>query len=214
MSTADQSSSERVYRQTKERILSGDARGGELLSEVEVATALGVSRTPVHEAFLRLAAEDLLHLMPRRGAVVVPPTVGEAVDLLEMRVALETAAVRRVLRSPDSVGRLVGELEALLDEQRSGASSGDLRQYAAADDAFHRHIVEIAGNSIGQRFYCSLSDRQRRMLAGAVEADPGQVARLIDEHARLISAIARRDTGLFEAELLRHLEATYRVTLT
>mgnify|MGYP001027199435 FL=1 len=71
MSEGD-SSGQRAYQTTKDQILSGVVRGGQLLSEVEVAASLGVSRTPVHEAFLRLAAEDLLELLPRRGAVVVP----------------------------------------------------------------------------------------------------------------------------------------------
>jgi DNA-binding GntR family transcriptional regulator len=72
-------------------------RGGRLLSELEVAAQLGVSRTPVHEAFLRLAAEDLLDPLPRRGAVVVPVPPREATDLLEMRIAIEASAVRRPL---------------------------------------------------------------------------------------------------------------------
>lgn len=64
MSVDQKSSSEHAYRVTKEQILTGQARGGQLLSEVETAARLGVSRTPVHEAFLRLAAEDLLELQP------------------------------------------------------------------------------------------------------------------------------------------------------
>src|SRR5262245_33420675 len=118
VSTSAESSSERAYQATKHAILSGDMRGGQLLSEVEVAAGLGVSRTPVHEAFLRLAAEDLLEMLPRRGAVVVAVSAGDAVDILEMRLALETAAVRRLCRSPETIDALCAELAGILDEQR------------------------------------------------------------------------------------------------
>jgi DNA-binding GntR family transcriptional regulator len=213
VTTDQQSSSQRAYQFAKDQILTGEMRGGQLLSEVEVAARIGVSRTPVHEAFLRLAAEDLLELVPRRGAVVTPISSREATDLLEMRLALETAAVRRLCRSTGSMDSLVADLTVLVDEQRDGAAAGDLRQFAIADDAFHRRIVGAAGNSIGQRFYCSLSDRQRRMLADAVRADPARLARLIGEHGHLAAAIGQRDAQAFEAALLVHLEATYQVTL-
>lgn len=208
-----QKSSQRAYQATKDQILSGEVRGGQLLSEVEVATQLGISRTPVHEAFLRLAAEDLLDLVPRRGAVVVPVCAHDTTDVLEMRLALETAAVRRLCRSPESIDSLFTELSDLVDEQRRGAAAGDARQFAAADDAFHRRIVEVAGNSIAQRFYGSLSDRQRRMMTDAARADPARLALLVDEHGRLAEAIGQRDVQAFEDALLSHLEATYRVVL-
>src|SRR5882757_3751700 len=90
---------QRAYDQVRQEILDGVLGGGSLLSEVEVATRLGVSRTPVHEAFLKLEAEDLLELAPRRGAVVVPIRTGEAADVLEIRHALEVSAVRRMTRA-------------------------------------------------------------------------------------------------------------------
>ncbi|QNJ93755.1 GntR family transcriptional regulator [Mycolicibacterium fluoranthenivorans] len=212
MSEGD-SSGQRAYQTTKDQILSGVVRGGQLLSEVEVAASLGVSRTPVHEAFLRLAAEDLLELLPRRGAVVVPVPPQEATDLLEMRLALESAAVRRLCRNPDAVDALFTELAELITLQREGAAAGDENRFAAADDAFHHRIVDVAGNAIGQRFYGSLRDRQRRMMAAAVRSDTARAARLIDEHALLADAIARRDLADFEALLLAHLQATYGVVL-
>lgn len=208
-----ESSSQRAYQATKDEILSGGMRGGQLLSEVEVAARLGVSRTPVHEAFLRLAAEDLLELLPRRGAVVVAMSAQDATDLLEMRLALETAAVRRLCRTPADVDRLFGDLTALLDAQRRGVDAGDAEQFAAADDAFHRRIVDVAGNGLARRFYGSLSDRQRRMIASAAQSDAHRLELLIDEHRRLAAAIERCDVEEFEAALVAHLEATYRVVL-
>lgn len=202
---------ERVYRTTKARILDGAVQGGQLLSEVEVAAEHGVSRTPVHEAFLRLAAEDFLDLMPRRGAVVVPMAPREATDLLEMRLALEGSAVRRLCGSATAADLASAEMARLVAEQRAAAT--DLVRFAELDDAFHRHIVDAAGNRIAQRFYCSLGDRQRRMMAAAVHADRTLVERLISEHAELAAAVARRDATAFDTQLLSHLESTYQVVL-
>jgi DNA-binding GntR family transcriptional regulator len=211
--TSKTSSSDRAYRVTKDEILRGDLRGGQLLSEVETAAKLGVSRTPVHEAFLRLAAEDLLEMLPRRGAVVVPVSAHDATDLLEMRLALETAAVRRLCRTADAIDQLFAELTDLIEEQRRGAAAGDTLQFAAADDAFHRRIVDISGNAIAQRFYGTLSDRQRRMMIDVAQADSTRLTLLIDDHSQLAAAIRRRDSEQFEAALVAHLEATYRVGL-
>jgi DNA-binding GntR family transcriptional regulator len=211
--TANTSTSERAYRETKSRILSGEMRGGQLLSEVEVASQLGVSRTPVHEAFLRLAAEDLLDLLPRKGAVVVPVSPREATDVLEMRVALESAAVRRLCRSPRSLDPVLTELGQLVGQQRLVVTAGDVEQFVPADDAFHRCIVHMAGNPIAQRFYASLGDRQRRMMADAVHADSGRLGLLVDEHVELVAAVALRDPHAFETGLLAHLEVTYRTVL-
>ena len=213
MAIDQKSSSEHAYQVTKEQILSGAARGGQLLSEVETAAQLGVSRTPVHEAFLRLAAEDLLELQPRRGAVVVPTSLQDASDLLEMRLALETAAVRRLCRTPEAIDALFGELTELVARQRVVATARDLERFAAADDAFHRRIVEVAGNAIARRFYGSLSDRQRRMMADAAQRDSAWLTSMTDEHERLAAAIVARDVHAFETGLLVHLESTYRVVL-
>ena len=201
---------ERAYLDTKDKILGGMVKGGQLLSEVEVAAQLGISRTPVHEAFLRLAAEDLLEMLPRRGAVVVPVGPREATDLLEMRLALEGSAVRRLCRSVD-MGPVSAELIELVERQSEAA--GDLARFTELDAAFHGHIVDAAGNLIAQRFYCSLGDRQRRMMTDAVQADRTLVDRLVVEHRQLAEAIGRRDTESFDALLLRHLESTYRVVL-
>ncbi|MCI4675849.1 GntR family transcriptional regulator [Candidatus Mycolicibacterium alkanivorans] len=118
-----------------------------------------------------------------------------------------------VYRWEDKVAALFGELIELIDQQRRSAAAQDLRQYSAADDAFHRRIVEAAGNTIAQRFYGSLSDRQRRMISDVAQRNSARLAQLTDEHQQLAAAIRQRDPQSFEAALLTHLEATYRVVL-
>src|SRR3984885_14821632 len=94
---------DRAHAYVKRQVLTGAFPGGELISEGEVATALGMSRTPVREAFLRLEAEGLLRLYPQRGALVVPVSAEESRSVIEARMILEQFAVGKlVARGPEA----------------------------------------------------------------------------------------------------------------
>jgi DNA-binding GntR family transcriptional regulator len=209
-SEAQVPAAERAYMLTKSLILSGQLPGGTLISEGEIAERTELSRTPVREAFLRLQAEDLLRLFPKRGAVVVPVAPGEAEDVLELREALEGAAARRIARGEKPLDDAVSILTDLVDAQREPARTGDVVAFAEADTAFHRGIVAASGNALAERIYLSLADRQRRMVVQAVPPRPGLLGVLVEEHTALLERIAARDADGF-AEILRaHLDATHR----
>src|ERR1700730_2153732 len=94
---------DRAHDYVKRQVLTGAFPGGDLISEGEVATALGMSRTPVREAFLRLEAEGLLRLYPQRGALVVQVSSDEARAVIEARLLLEQfAATKVVARGPEA----------------------------------------------------------------------------------------------------------------
>jgi len=213
----DVTAAERVHEHVKERILSGEYAAGALLSEVEVAAELDVSRTPTHEAFRRLEAEGLLQLIPRRGAVVVPIGPREAIDILEVRYALETAAVRRLCADTGDARKarevLGARLSDLIDRQRTLAEAGDVPGFAAEDQAFHRALVAASGNLVAERLYATLADRQRLMTVGSVSGRPDHLRTLIAEHETLATAVGVADQGGFDEALLAHLHATHR-TLT
>jgi DNA-binding GntR family transcriptional regulator len=203
----------RAYLATKELVLSGELPAGHLLSEGDIAERLGMSRTPVREAFLRLQAEELLQLIPKRGAVVAPVPPGEADDVLDAREAIETAAVRRLVRGVGTAASLTeaaAGLRAILKRQHELADAGDLVAFAEADEAFHRAIVADGGNAITTRFYATLADRQRRMNIHALGPNLQHVAIVLREHEALADAVADGDAESF-AELLRsHLDGTHR----
>ncbi|MFD7811795.1 GntR family transcriptional regulator [Streptomyces sp. NPDC059785] len=197
-----------VYAMTKELILTGELPAGSLISEGEIAERVRVSRTPVREAFLRLASEDLLALHPKRGAVVVPVPPGEAADVLELRLALERSAAERLARTGLSAGH-EEELRELIVRQRALAEAADVDAFAAADEAFHRGIVEASGNRLAGRFYATLGDRQRRMSVSALRVRPERLALLADEHETLLGHLGAGDAPAFAAALLDHLTATH-----
>lgn len=202
---------QRAYAATKDHILSGRIAAGALISEGEIAAQLGVSRTPVREAFLRLEAEELLRLIPKRGAVVVPVPPTEAADILDVRLALETGAVRRLADRRTDITDALRELSALLEDQARLAAAGHVTEFATADEAFHRGIVGAAVNAIADRFYATLADRQRRMTIGAITAQPHRLAALVEEHRQLLFHVHDRDTEKFRAALQDHLANTHNV---
>lgn len=201
-----------VYETTKEQILCGDLPGGVLLSENEVARRLRVSRTPTREAFVRLAAEGLLRLQPRRGAVVVPVPMTEALDVLEVREALEVTAVRRLARRPDRVG-LLEPARLELAVQRAHVESLDLAGFAASDHRFHRAIVDASGNAIASQLYATLGDRHRRMTTQALGVDLHRLGDLRLQHEGLLSRAEAADADRFAVDLRTHFETTHRVLL-
>lgn len=211
------SSAERAYREIKERILTGALPGGELISEGEIASELGTSRTPVREAFLRLETEGWMRLYPKRGALVVPIPSHEAEHVAQARYVVETAAVRAL--AGDDRSALVDTLRASLARQRElvadlGNSDGEaLSRFATEDTDFHRGYVVAAGNPLLIAFYDSLRERQRRMNSVALHRAPMNVSRIVEQHARLTDLIAAGDTAAFDTALAEHLSGVHQLEL-
>jgi DNA-binding GntR family transcriptional regulator len=200
-----ETATERAYAYTKQRILDSRFAGGELLSEGEVAEVVGMSRTPVREAFLRLEAEGLLRLYPRRGALVVPVSALEVETVMETRLLLERFAIEKIVRLQVPI---VAELEHAIARQERLVGRKDARGFVEADRAFHRIFVAGAGNPIVTDLYDSLRDRQSRMGLVAITHHAERSREILDEHRALSRAIDRRD----EADALRVLEDHLRGT--
>jgi DNA-binding GntR family transcriptional regulator len=207
--SAADSASERVYRWTRVRILDGTFSGGEMISEGEVAQLVGVSRTPVREAFLKLSAEGVLRLFPKRGALVVAMTDADVRDLIEARLLVEPWAVKVVSNLPDRsalVDRLYGHIDEL---ELSGPSN--IVGHQEADRAFHEAIVGAAGNAVIVAFYRTLRDRQLRLGADVVAHQSDRAGIIISEHRAIADAIAGGDVAIAESVTNTHLETTRQV---
>ncbi|MEU6483455.1 GntR family transcriptional regulator [Streptomyces sp. NPDC046887] len=192
----------RVYSHVKQAVLDRRYQGGTLLTEGELAEAVGVSRTPVREALLKLEMEGLLKLYPKKGALVLAVSAQEIADVVETRLLVEEFAVRKAVPAP---ARLLERLEELLAEQRRQAEGGDLAAVAVADRAFHAEIVRHAGNEILSRLYDQLRDRQLRMGVAVMEAHPDRVAKNIAEHAEILAALRGGDADGAARSVNRHV---------
>ncbi|MCU1492564.1 MAG: ydfH1 [Acidimicrobiaceae bacterium] len=200
---------ERAYLYAKERVLDGTFAPGELISEGEIAGALEVSRTPVREAFLKLESEGFLRLYPKRGALVVPISVGDLEALLEVRELVEThAATSAARRSPGERTQLQARLASLLEEQRSALDAEDLPAFVGADREFHAAVVAATGNQILNDLYESLSDRELRIMHSQLTVDPGQARVNYADHRRIADAIAIGDADTARHLVVEHVRAT------
>lgn len=196
---------DRVYAHVKQAVLDRTYQGGTLLVEGELADAVGVSRTPVREALLRLEAEGLLKLYPKKGALVLPVSAQEIADVVETRLLVERYAVGKLLRSLPAPPSLVSRLEELLAEHRDCAARGDLLGASESDRAFHHAIVAAAGNSILEHLYDQLRDRQLRMGVEVMRADPGRVQANLTDHSAILDALRSGDADLADHRVQEHV---------
>ena len=199
---------DRAYAHTKERILDGAYEEGQLIGEGEVSEAVGVSRTPVREAFLRLEAEGMLRLFPKRGALVVPISAADVEDVMETRLLIERFAVRRVVELELD---LDDQLLAAIAAQKEHASAKDVVAFVDADREFHRIFVAATGNAIVLQMHDSLRDQQNRMGLAALSRSADRTARILKEHRAIVKAVTKGDPAAAEALIEAHLEETHRL---
>jgi DNA-binding GntR family transcriptional regulator len=202
---------DRALDYVKNQVLTGAFPGGELISEGEVAAALGMSRTPVREAFLRLEADGLLRLYPQRGALVVPVSSEESRSVIEARLLLEQFAAGKVVGRGAAVcaavfERLTGELR----RQRDAADVHDWPAFLEADRAFHQITIDESGNRILSDFYSSLRDRQMRMIGESVIRDAQRMTTIMDEHRVIAEALRDGDLNGARDAVQTHLASTVR----
>lgn len=135
---------EKAYAYLKDTVLTDPGMQGAFLSEQDLADRIGVSRTPIREALLQLAAEDLVELVPKRGARVAPLTGREIRELMELRGIVERYVAERLV----SAGRApVAELRSLLDRQRGLTGAENAREFIDVDHRFHSALVSAVGNT-------------------------------------------------------------------
>jgi DNA-binding GntR family transcriptional regulator len=199
------SAADRAYEHTKARILDGRFAQGELIAEGEVSEAVGVSRTPVREAFLRLEAEGILRLYPKRGALVVPISAADVEDVMETRRLLERFAIQRVIELDLD---LTDRLAAAIAAQERHAEAGDALAFVDADREFHRVFVAATGNAIVLRTHDSLRDQQNRMGLAALSAGAERMERIVKQHRAIVAAVRRGDSAKAESLIDRHLDET------
>ncbi|HWE90720.1 MAG TPA: GntR family transcriptional regulator [Pseudonocardiaceae bacterium] len=210
--TDEQSAADRAHAFVKERILTGIFAGGTLITEGEVSDALNMSRTPTREAFLRLQAEGLLRLYPKRGALVVPVSVSEIHDVLDARLLIERHAAETVIHAGHHQA-VAAAMRAILDRQREVTDPPGTHRFSELDRLFHSTLVNASGNQLLAGFYAALRDRQLRMSTNALLRDPNRFGTILTEHAYLCDLLEAGDAAVFATALTDHLVAT-RIAVT
>ncbi|WP_407555557.1 GntR family transcriptional regulator [Streptomyces sp. Pv4-95] len=202
---------EKAYGYLKETVLTDPAMQGEFLSEQDIADRIGVSRTPIREALLLLAAEDLVELVPKRGARVAPLSGREISELMELRGIVERFAAEQVLTS----GRApVRELAELLDRQVGLSGPDQAKEFIAVDHLFHSTLVSAVGNALLDRHYEGLRSRQVRAGVVALYNQQGRQEAVLHEHQAILDALTAGDAAAACLAIDNHLGSTLKVLLT
>jgi DNA-binding GntR family transcriptional regulator len=196
---------ERAYAYAKERILDGRLPGGTLITEGDVGADVGVSRTPVREAFLRLESEGLLTLYPKRGAIVVAVSTAEVESVMETRLLVERFAIRKIIEDELGLGAAPADVIARQEEL---AARENWPEFVEADREFHRIFVAAAGNPILLQLHDSLRDRQTRMNLAALVRNTGRDRQVLAEHRVWADAVDDGDLDAALSMVDEHLGAT------
>jgi DNA-binding GntR family transcriptional regulator len=184
-----------------ERILDGVYGPGERIVEIRVAQEFGVSQAPVREALRELELLRLVVSEPFRGARVREVTAEELAEIYPVRAALEEVAARG---AAERMGGDVADLQASVDGMRAAAAAGDVHDFIVHDVAFHRRIVEAAGNRTLEELWNSLHVDLRTTITLIKRADDlGQVA---ESHLPVLEAIAAEDPERSARLLREHIE--------
>jgi GntR family transcriptional regulator, rspAB operon transcriptional repressor len=190
----------------REEILSGRMRPGQSLSENEIAQRLGVSRTPVREAIIRLESEGLLEVRPQVGTTVSPIDVDAVADVQFLREAIECRTVALAARSASSAD--ARELRALLKAQGRVAARGDHPAFVPLDDRMHQKLVSMAGRPNVWRAVEDAKAQLDRVRFLSLE-DPAWLATIHHQHEEIVERVLAGDADGAVAAMSRHLRAVF-----
>ncbi len=198
---------QRVYDHLRGEILDGRLEPGTELAEVALSEQLGVSRGPLREAIGRLAAEGLVTVRPRRGAVVRSLSEEEFLELYQVREALEALAVKLAVPRlrPDDLEVLAG-LNRAMDEY---GTRNEVEQFFHANLQFHARLLEASGNRKLQEIYRQLLDQLGRYRMQSLTLR-GNLRRSVAEHAAILRAVERGDAERAAQLMADHIRVPQR----
>ena len=195
--------SKQIYAVLSDRIVSLSLKPFEQLSEVNVATELGVSRTPVREAFVRLSELGIVDIYPQRGTLVAPIRMPELEKSQFLREALELALLRRAMAS-GRTAELVGRLRAEIAVQKAFIEVGELQRFYQSDEDFHATIAEFAGmasvTSEIERVKIHINRARYLMISGVDD-----IRLVLEQHKQIADAIESNKPSVAEAAMEQHL---------
>lgn len=191
--------------EVRRRIASGDYAPGTLYSTYQVSEALGVSRSPVREALLRLSEDGIVRLERNRGFFVLRPEAADLKEIFDLRLRLELPAVVDATNALTDEVRT--ELRRMIDQMGDIAKGGDHELYSQHDRAMHDLILSAAGNSRTRGVVDRLRTETR--LLGVITVDTLRTLdALHQEHVPIIEAMERGDADAARDAMRSHLEST------
>jgi DNA-binding GntR family transcriptional regulator len=201
-----QKSTDRVYAALRRKVIDSELAPGSQILEQELAIALGVSRTPLREALVRLENEGLLEIIPRHGVRIIPMSVADMKEIYQVLVSLESAAAAALASQPPSEAA-IDALDAIYERMDAHLKAGDVTAWALEDERFHLKIIELAGNRRLREIVSNCWDQahRARMFTLRMQTHP-QPLQSMKEHRQIITALRKHDAAKAESLLRSHRE--------
>jgi DNA-binding GntR family transcriptional regulator len=194
---------EQVHRNLKRRIITHDLKPGSRLVVSRLSQELGTSLTPVREALRLLQRDDLVKIVPHKGAIVRKLSRKEFEDIFAVRKSLETLAIKMACPclNPGDIARL----EGIVQSSKSIVQSEDVEAWTDLDERFHKGIIQKCGNEFLKDTLAGIFDQVRVLwwLAGDL---PGQMEKGLKSHESILSALRAGDAGQAQHLIKAHIE--------
>lgn len=195
---------DKAYSELKTRILNGELKPGEMLSERILVDMLHMSRTPIRAAMERLAAEGLLNYTPNKGIVVSELSIGRAANVYDLRTALEVHIVTKLSDRQwiQSEKRRVEDNLALQEEY---AAQLEFDKFTTKDAEFHRTLAQIYGNLEMLYVIERIQDQIYQIAMQVLRKDRNRVYVSYADHRAIYDAILKHDGPAAAAKMTDHL---------
>ena len=194
---------EQVIAALRQAILEFQLKPGQRLVERELIEQLGVSRTTIREALRELTSEGLVTVVPQRGAIVSAPSLEEAIDLYEVRAALESLVVQHFVEraSDDEVQQLIATVDNL---EHVTATTENIREALAAKDKFYAVLIAGAKSAALQQLLEGIQARVQILRATSL-SEVGRSSEVVTELRGVVEAVSKRDAPLASQRTATHV---------
>lgn len=192
-----------VFETLRDAIINQALKPGERLMEIQLAEEMGVSRTPVREAIRKLELEGLVVMVPRKGAYVAGISMKDIHEVYELRSALESLAAN--LAASRITPEELEEMERQVVKEAEETESNNLSNIVTIDTTFHDLLYQAARNQRLVQFINILQEQLQRFRAASLSS-PGRSKFALEEHKKIVEALAERNGKLAGKLATEHIE--------
>ena len=204
---AARSLTERAYAEIRNRVMTLAFPPGQFLNESTICAAIGIGRTPVHEALHRLQIEGLVQIVPRKGVLIRTDSLNDVIALIETRMLVEPSGM--ALAAQRAKAHHLTTLQTILKQARRAIKNGDRGAYMALDLKFHDEIVSATDNAVLADVIRMLHQRAGRIWNLQLWTDADlRVTQL--EHEEIFAALKSGDADAASAAARAHLTSLRR----
>lgn len=193
-----------AYEAIKLRIITCAFKPGEYINELQLSSLLKIGRTPVHQALDRLMLEGMVEVIPRKGVIVKPISLGEVLQIIEVRLVNECYCARLAAERASDAD--MAEMDDVLKQTRHWTSLRNVVNMMLLDREFHLLVARAAKNDVVAELLRNLHERSLRFWFISLN-EPRQYQSVHEQHQTIFAAIRKREPDKAEAAMRHHIES-------